>query len=696
MCDKNYASNNKKYGLIFTVLIVILPVIVLHFLNLYHYFITRGEISNSYRLAIDSLKVALLFTHIICCCFLYLTLPWTRRMRIFSKIQLHSKMSKGARDSIISKDPFQRNIKYRFYIDGKITFLKGCRVCRIIRPPRTAHCYKCGYCVKTLDHHCLWLSCCIGEGNYAYFCTFLTSLNLVFILTILLNTLLLFCENSSSKIDYRQNFVFSPYAILYIILSIPVLCFIFPLLCFHIYLIMNNKTTYEYYKAKETKSENMVKQQVIKIPVYNIRNASSATIANLNYCDQPQRCRKVNESEKVALCSKVNEDLIAEYGNVEAPPTDRFFDTYGGTREETKQSLNYRENKRTTRENVNTDSSLNDVAPTTKMNMSNISDNSVRMKEIHTTDSMEINSNKLKLNLKICPQLKDRKNRRSGQRRNESTNLQISSLLKRKGQNRNIDNFLSIKESKEGENSRPGSPYFSTSKNNLKSNLQREQSQISDNPLASATAFQINLAQGLNNDDLREEIKIMDGDDLLETPKANNMTSKLNRLEKEIFIQTAQSSLKTRNKEVSPEVHIAPLERKRETTFIIPEQRNNKINYKGRQNIFEESVRAINSISIDRKSSKTPELEEDAYKSNKHNSLANEADSKIGSRKMSFGVVKVSDTLEENFDSIEVDKPTPKNASPKISPDDTHIIFAAAQPPDVPINLREKKKCLLI
>ena len=123
------------------------------------------------------------------------------------------------------------------------------------------------------------------------------------------------------------------------------------------------------------------------------------------------------------------------------------------------------------------------------MNLSYVSDNSVRMKEINTTDSMEVNSNKLKLNLKMYPKLKNRNSRRAGRRRNESSNLQISSLIKRKGQNRNMNNFLSIEERQEGESSRPQSPYFSTGYKNLRSNVQHEHSQISENPLASATAF---------------------------------------------------------------------------------------------------------------------------------------------------------------------------------------------------------------
>ncbi|MCI4394132.1 hypothetical protein PGIGA_G00165370 [Pangasianodon gigas] len=46
---------------------------------------------------------------------------------------------------------------------------KWCPVCRLVRPERAGHCRICGECVLRLDHHCVWINCCIGQANHKHF-----------------------------------------------------------------------------------------------------------------------------------------------------------------------------------------------------------------------------------------------------------------------------------------------------------------------------------------------------------------------------------------------------------------------------------------------------------------------------------------------------------------------------------------------
>eukprot|EP00929_Paragymnodinium_shiwhaense_P072739 TRINITY_DN36922_c0_g1_i1.p1 TRINITY_DN36922_c0_g1~~TRINITY_DN36922_c0_g1_i1.p1 ORF type:complete len:439 (+),score=86.19 TRINITY_DN36922_c0_g1_i1:72-1388(+) len=48
-----------------------------------------------------------------------------------------------------------------------------CNICKIRQPPGCRHCGYCGVCVEGFDHHCPWMSKCIGKKNLNAFHTFL-------------------------------------------------------------------------------------------------------------------------------------------------------------------------------------------------------------------------------------------------------------------------------------------------------------------------------------------------------------------------------------------------------------------------------------------------------------------------------------------------------------------------------------------
>ncbi|KAI5184050.1 hypothetical protein NEIRO03_1516 [Nematocida sp. AWRm78] len=84
--------------------------------------------------------------------------------------------------SVLFKDYTYRVIQDNKSIAGRSFEKKGvqlhsevfCKTCGIFRPSGTSHCRECDQCIAVMDHHCVWLSNCIGEVNYPYFMNLLS------------------------------------------------------------------------------------------------------------------------------------------------------------------------------------------------------------------------------------------------------------------------------------------------------------------------------------------------------------------------------------------------------------------------------------------------------------------------------------------------------------------------------------------
>eukprot|EP00768_Dysnectes_brevis_P004304 gnl/Dysnectes_brevis/3089_a3839_861.p1 GENE.gnl/Dysnectes_brevis/3089_a3839_861~~gnl/Dysnectes_brevis/3089_a3839_861.p1 ORF type:complete len:291 (-),score=5.05 gnl/Dysnectes_brevis/3089_a3839_861:67-939(-) len=110
-----------------------------------------------------------------------------------------------------------------------------CTKCSMPKPPRTHHCSVCNKCCLLYDHHCAWLSCCIGLNNHGYFIRFLVNAALGAVSVIILA----FSAHAFSKGQVpppvRSGALLAiPFTLSLIFLSIV-----------HIYLVLTNQTTVE-------------------------------------------------------------------------------------------------------------------------------------------------------------------------------------------------------------------------------------------------------------------------------------------------------------------------------------------------------------------------------------------------------------------------------------------------------------------
>ncbi|XP_029282877.1 LOW QUALITY PROTEIN: palmitoyltransferase ZDHHC1 [Cottoperca gobio] len=145
-----------------------------------------------------------------------------------------------------------------------------CYLCQVDVGPKSKHCSACNKCVSNFDHHCRWLNNCVGSRNYRLFLHSVLSALLGVCLVLVVATYVFiefFLDPSKLRTDKHflvRNetavwFVFLPVAplrsaaavipglaavtIALALLSSVLLCH---LLCFHIYLLWNRLSTFEY------------------------------------------------------------------------------------------------------------------------------------------------------------------------------------------------------------------------------------------------------------------------------------------------------------------------------------------------------------------------------------------------------------------------------------------------------------------
>ncbi|KAF8703850.1 hypothetical protein HU200_031946 [Digitaria exilis] len=125
--------------------------------------------------------------------------------------------------------------------------LRYCQKCCHYKPPRAHHCRVCKRCVLKMDHHCIWINNCVGHENYKIFLVFVlyavvaSFYALILIIGSVLHSV---PKDEQSGSDSARTSII----ICGVILS-PLALALAVLLGWHIYLIIQNKTTIEYHEG---------------------------------------------------------------------------------------------------------------------------------------------------------------------------------------------------------------------------------------------------------------------------------------------------------------------------------------------------------------------------------------------------------------------------------------------------------------
>uniref|UniRef100_A0A4W4H296 Palmitoyltransferase n=1 Tax=Electrophorus electricus TaxID=8005 RepID=A0A4W4H296_ELEEL len=183
--------------------------------------------------------------------------------------------------SAVSIDPADYNVRTKSYKGPVPVFdrakhahvIENCRcsLCEVDVGPKSKHCSACNKCVASFDHHCRWLNNCVGSRNYWLFLNSVISALLgIFLVVIIASYVFIefFLDPSKLRSDKHFQQVKNESAVWFIFLpvapfstsgpAIPALAgvtvalgllsslLLGHLLCFHVYLMWNRLSTYEY------------------------------------------------------------------------------------------------------------------------------------------------------------------------------------------------------------------------------------------------------------------------------------------------------------------------------------------------------------------------------------------------------------------------------------------------------------------
>ena len=149
-----------------------------------------------------------------------------------------------------NKNPPQKVIK-------NVAFnLTYCTTCKLVRDIRTFHCNRCGMCIERHDHHCGFVSNCIGKDNLNKFFYFIcaTTLHSGFVSVISLYTFIKTVHTLfSSSHTTGNNTTGSSYALFSGVLALYIGCIFLSMLFMviqHVFMFLHNETKNETIRHK--------------------------------------------------------------------------------------------------------------------------------------------------------------------------------------------------------------------------------------------------------------------------------------------------------------------------------------------------------------------------------------------------------------------------------------------------------------
>lgn len=152
-------------------------------------------------------------------------------------------------------DPGKPPTFWGFYMDEPQNRRKRyCLICHVFKPERCHHCSTCNRCVLAMDHHCPWLSSCVGYYNRRFFIQTLTYALLTLLLMLSFNAVpaynyFLLLKDSDVWFSTKRDFLYLFHLITFFA-TVFFALIIVRFYRYHIKLLISNNTTIDQLDAK--------------------------------------------------------------------------------------------------------------------------------------------------------------------------------------------------------------------------------------------------------------------------------------------------------------------------------------------------------------------------------------------------------------------------------------------------------------
>lgn len=161
----------------------------------------------------------------------------------------------------------------KLYVAPAVVY-KYCKHCKVIKPPRAHHCSVSGKCILNMDHFCPWMNNTVGYYNYRYFLLFMLylcggALYYLCVAVPLFTTLDLSQAHKKSVEDgpflerHKNSFV-----IFTVTIAVSAWLSVLMLGLWHVFLLLTNQTTIEFYLNMDERAEMKKMGLVFKNPYH--------------------------------------------------------------------------------------------------------------------------------------------------------------------------------------------------------------------------------------------------------------------------------------------------------------------------------------------------------------------------------------------------------------------------------------------